>query len=37
MKDTLALPEPFKSDTLDYWNTYGAKLKSYRDLGVSTS
>lgn len=33
MKGTLALPEPFKSDTLKYWNTYGAKLKSYRDLG----
>ena len=33
MKGTLALPEPFKSDTLNYWNTYGAKLKSYRDLG----
>jgi len=32
-KGTLALPEPFKSDTLNYWNTYGAKLKSYRDLG----
>lgn len=33
MKDTLPLPEPFKLDTLNYWNTYGAKLKSYRDLG----
>lgn len=33
MKGTLAVPEPFKSDTLNYWNTYGAKLKSYRDLG----
>jgi hypothetical protein len=30
---TLALPEPFRSDTLDYWKKYGATLKSYRDLG----
>lgn len=33
MEGTLALPETFKSDTLNYWNTYGANLKSYRDLG----
>lgn len=29
----LGLPEPFKSDILDYWNNCGKLLKSYRDLG----
>ena len=31
-KNTIVLPEPFRTEILDYWNTYGTKLKDYRDL-----
>ena len=32
-KGKLALPDPFKSRVLEYWNKYGASLRNYRNLG----
>ncbi|MEK7727866.1 MAG: hypothetical protein AAB354_05590 [candidate division KSB1 bacterium] len=31
--DKLQLPEQVRSQIIDYWDCYGEKLKSYRDLG----